>query len=433
VKTAAGALWGYIYDGEGNRVAKGSLASWPTACPAQSAITATTQYVIGLGGEQLTEITGSGTAWGHTNVFAEGGLLATYTNSTSGSDTVFALTDWQGTKRAESGASSCLTGWSSLPYGDSGANPGPTTVSIDSAVECMVDATEHHYTGKLHDSETGNDDFGARYYASTAARWLSPDWASGAEAVPYASYGSPQTLNLYAFVGNNPLSHVDPDGHQDYRVSCTDGVAGQCGEGTNPDASGIYNTDGMGPQAGDNNWNQPELDREAAAEASGGQPNVDSLLDPTAQQNMSVSQEGQDFIKGYEKLRLNTYDANPPHGDWTVGYGHKVASADFGSISKDQAEKFFSQDVSNMAAHVNADLKVSVTQNQFDALVSLRFNAGANAVTPPVSDLNRTGHATMGDFTNHYITAGGVFKRGLENRRAAEWRIFSQGVYDATH
>jgi GH24 family phage-related lysozyme (muramidase) len=39
----------------------------------------------------------------------------------------------------------------------------------------------------------------------------------------------------------------------------------------------------------------------------------------------------------------------------------------------------------------------------------------------------------MGDFTNHYITAGGVKMKGLELRRAAEWKIFSEGVYDATH
>jgi RHS repeat-associated protein len=170
--------------------------------------------------------TGSGTTWGHTNVFAGGALLATYTNQTNGNDTVFALTDWQGTKRAENGTSGCITGWSSMPYGNSGTNPGATTLSIDGGVGCAVDATEHHYTSKIHDSETGNDDFGARYFANTAARWLSPDWAAAAEAVPYASYGSPQTLNLYAFVGNNPLSAVDPDGHSANRVVSVDGDPG---------------------------------------------------------------------------------------------------------------------------------------------------------------------------------------------------------------
>lgn len=88
---------------------------------------------------------------------------------------------------------------------------------------------------------------------------------------------------------------------------------------------------------------------------------------------------------------------------------------------------------SRMANAVNRDLKVGVTSNQFDALVSLRFNAGANSVTPPVTDLNRNCRATEGDFTKHYITAGGVKMMGLELRRAAEWNIFSQGIYNATH
>jgi len=47
-------------------------------------------------------------------------------------------------------------------------------------------------------------------------RFLSPDF-NGTEdytsPVPYADLSIPQTLNLYAFAGNNPLSNVDPDGH----------------------------------------------------------------------------------------------------------------------------------------------------------------------------------------------------------------------------
>ncbi len=152
----------------------------------------------------------------------------------------------------------------------------------------------------------------------------------------------------------------------------------------------------------------------------------------SAPQPMSVSQQGQDFIKGYEKRSLVVYDANLPHGDWTIGWGHKTTK-DAAPITEEQAEKMFKQDVSLMASHVAGDLKVSVTQNQFDALVSLRYNSGANAITPPVSDLNRTGHATKSDFTKHYITAGGVRMGGLVKRRAAEWNIFNGGIYNASH
>jgi len=44
-------------------------------------------------------------------------------------------------------------------------------------------------------------------------RWMSPDWAAKAMPVPYAKLDNPQSLNLYSYVGNNPLSRIDLNGH----------------------------------------------------------------------------------------------------------------------------------------------------------------------------------------------------------------------------
>jgi hypothetical protein len=44
-------------------------------------------------------------------------------------------------------------------------------------------------------------------------RFMSPDWAAKAQPEPYAKLDNPQSLNLYAYVGNNPLSRTDLDGH----------------------------------------------------------------------------------------------------------------------------------------------------------------------------------------------------------------------------
>lgn len=44
-------------------------------------------------------------------------------------------------------------------------------------------------------------------------RFMSPDWSAKEEPVPYAKLDNPQSLNLYSYVGNNPLSNIDPDGH----------------------------------------------------------------------------------------------------------------------------------------------------------------------------------------------------------------------------
>jgi RHS repeat-associated protein len=73
----------------------------------------------------------------------------------------------------------------------------------------------YKFEGKERDSETGNDEFGARYYSWRWGRWLSADWSSVPEAVPYANLTNPQTLNLYAMVADDPESFADLDGHMD--------------------------------------------------------------------------------------------------------------------------------------------------------------------------------------------------------------------------
>jgi RHS repeat-associated protein len=67
--------------------------------------------------------------------------------------------------------------------------------------------------GKERDSESGLDNFGARYDSSSLGRFMSPDWSAKAESVPYADFRNPQSLNLYGYVKNNPLTFTDPDGH----------------------------------------------------------------------------------------------------------------------------------------------------------------------------------------------------------------------------
>src|SRR5580698_4660222 len=128
----------YVYDAEGRRVAKGGASA--------------ANYLLGLGGEQVTELTPSG-GWVHSNVWIGGKLLGTY-EGPSGSDTAgyhFPLTDWLGTKRVgtySTGLSeeTCV----SYPFGD--------------GLSCSVpNPTEHHFTGKERDAESGNDYFDARY------------------------------------------------------------------------------------------------------------------------------------------------------------------------------------------------------------------------------------------------------------------------------
>ncbi len=74
------------------------------------------------------------------------------------------------------------------------------------------DSNHYKFTGKERD-ETGLDYFGARYYSNGLARFITPDWAAKAAAVPYAEFADPQSLNLYTYVRNIPTTKVDVDGH----------------------------------------------------------------------------------------------------------------------------------------------------------------------------------------------------------------------------
>jgi hypothetical protein len=119
-------------------------------------------YILGQSGEQLDEADATGTEV-HSNTFANGQLLSTYDNITS--EWTVALNDWLGTKRVQVDPAIVAnqTNYLSLPYGD-GLTPSG------------YDATEQHFTGKVRDQESQLDDFGARYYASSMGRFMSPDW-----------------------------------------------------------------------------------------------------------------------------------------------------------------------------------------------------------------------------------------------------------------
>jgi RHS repeat-associated protein len=177
--------------------------------PSTNGFKTTNDFVLGLGGEEVTEMgidTTAGSsattlAWQHTNVWAGGKLFGNYDKT----GLHFYLDDPLSTRRAQTNYAGVLEQTcSSLPFGDALSCTGGD----------LQVPTEHHFTGKERDTESGNDYFEARYFSSATGRFISPDWSAKQEPVPYAKLDNPQTLNLYAYVGNNPLSSADIDGHQ---------------------------------------------------------------------------------------------------------------------------------------------------------------------------------------------------------------------------
>jgi RHS repeat-associated protein len=74
---------------------------------------------------------------------------------------------------------------------------------------CPNVAQNYKFTGKERDSESGLDYFGARHHASALGRFTAPDQPFADQHV-----ASPQSWNLYSYVLNNPLKHIDPNGKQ---------------------------------------------------------------------------------------------------------------------------------------------------------------------------------------------------------------------------
>jgi RHS repeat-associated protein len=70
------------------------------------------------------------------------------------------------------------------------------------------DAVPPQFTGKERDSESGLDNFGARYDSSSMGRFMTPD-----PPLLDQHIADLQCWNLYSSARNNPLSYIDPTGN----------------------------------------------------------------------------------------------------------------------------------------------------------------------------------------------------------------------------
>lgn len=161
---------------------------------------------------------------------------------------------------------------------------------------------------------------------------------------------------------------------------------------------------------------------------------------------MKTSIVGINLIKDFESLHdgdLSTIGLQPkmcPALIWTEGYG-KAMRGDNGCFlrGKKDKDKAYSRITIHNEAEANAELikslesreltvskkiKIPLTQNQFDSLVSYTYNTGGSDTLFKLINRRAPEEQIRKWFETKYITANGVRLQGLVRRRKAESDLF---------
>ena len=143
----------------------------------------------------------------------------------------------------------------------------------------------------------------------------------------------------------------------------------------------------------------------------------------------TTSNVGLDLIASFEGTRTKAYDDGV--GIWTIGIGTtaypngtKVKKGD--TCTLDQAKSYFAHDLKRFEASVNNLVKVPLSQNQFDALISLVYNIGQTAFSNStlLKKLNAKDYQGAADQFPRWNKSGGKVLKGLVRRRDAEQALF---------
>lgn len=143
---------------------------------------------------------------------------------------------------------------------------------------------------------------------------------------------------------------------------------------------------------------------------------------------MKTSQKGIDLILSFEGFSAKPYIDSA--GIPTIGYGNtyypggkKVTMKDT-AITKEKGAELFATVLPIYEKIVNSKVKVAITQNQFDALVSHTYNTGGSDGLFSLVNKKAGEPEIRNWFTTKYITAGGKTLNGLIRRRKAEADLF---------
>ncbi len=143
---------------------------------------------------------------------------------------------------------------------------------------------------------------------------------------------------------------------------------------------------------------------------------------------MRTSAAGRALIKQFEGEKLTAYIC--PAGMLTIGVGHTGKDVKLGmTITPEESDKLLQSDLQSSESAVNRMVRVALTQNQFDALVSFVFNVGPGAFRSStlLRLLNAGDYFGAADEFPRWNKGGGKVLPGLTKRRAAERAMFLRG------
>jgi lysozyme len=148
---------------------------------------------------------------------------------------------------------------------------------------------------------------------------------------------------------------------------------------------------------------------------------------------------GLDLLTAFEGFSSTCY--LDTEGVWTIGYGHAcqssasdlpeygvscTAGSCSGSLTEAQARSVLANDISNFVSCVQKATTTSVTQNQFDALVSFAYNVGCSAYQSSTLLAKLNGGTLTDEEAQYQFTRWhSGCTAGLERRRFTESQLFS--------
>jgi len=136
-----------------------------------------------------------------------------------------------------------------------------------------------------------------------------------------------------------------------------------------------------------------------------------------------------EFVGAWEGFEPKAY--RDGGGVWTLGFGRTLGVGPGDTVTLSQAREWLLADLTRHAEGLSEFMKREPSQQQFDALVSLAYNCGVQAVgtSGTMRRFNAGNDAECADRFLFWDLDNGVHVPGLLKRRKAEWAIYLDGDY----